>query len=83
MGHGEGQDASQGDLELFGTQELLDELLRRSTFQGVVIHAEGDVRRSDWEGERVFKVRFNHNLVHEEARRLLSAVSEHMTLAGD
>lgn len=68
------------DLELYGTQELLDEVLRRTTFQGVVVHAEGGIKGREWAGERVFKVRFNGNLGRDEAHRLLSAVSEHMQL---
>jgi len=73
---------SQGDLELYDTQDLVDELLRRTTFQGVVVHAEGGVKDADWQGERVFHVRFNGNLGHDEAHRLLTAVSEHMQLNG-
>ena len=28
------------DFDLFGTQDLIDELLRRATFQGVIVHAK-------------------------------------------
>lgn len=70
----------QGDLELYSTQELIDELLNRSSFQGVVVHADEGVKARGWAGSRVFKVRFNDNLSHDEAHRLLSVVSEHMQL---
>ena len=33
-----------GELELFSTQELIDELLRRTTFQGVVVYAVGGAK---------------------------------------
>ena len=69
-------------LELYSTQELIDELMRRSTFQGVVVHAAGGVKGRDWDGERLFHVHFNHNLDREEAHRLLSAVSDHMQFNG-
>jgi len=75
--------ARPGDLELHGTQELIDELLRRTTFQGVIVHAEDGVRHPHWQGERIFRVHFNSNLEHEEAHRLLSVVSDHMQIQGD
>ena len=68
-----------GDLELFSTEELIDELLRRTTFQGVIIHARGGAKSRHWSGERVFRVRFNANLQLEEASRLLDVVSQHIS----
>ena len=41
-----------GELELFTTQDLIDELLRRTTFQGVVIHAVEGAKSRHWNGER-------------------------------
>lgn len=69
---------SDNALELFGTQELIEELLRRSTFQGVIVHAAEEAKKADWEGERTFRVRFNANLATEEAGRLLDVVSQHL-----
>jgi len=66
------------DLELFGTQELVEELLRRSTFQGVIIHARDGAKCRNWSGERVFSVHHNANLDTEEAGRLLDVVSQHI-----
>lgn len=66
-----------GDLGLYTTQELVDELLRRRTFLGVVVHSATDLKQG-WEEEQVFRVRFNSNLSREEATRLLDVVSESM-----
>jgi hypothetical protein len=66
------------DLALFTTSELIDELLRRKTFLGVVVHSEAELKARGWEGTRVFKVRHNENLSPTEAGRLLDVVAEHM-----
>ena len=68
----------QDDLELVSTQDLIEELMRRTTFQGIVVHSQEEARGQDWSGERVFTVRFNANLEHEAAGRLLGIVSEYM-----
>jgi hypothetical protein len=65
-----------GDLELFSTEELIDELMRRTTFQGVVVHARDGAKSRHWSGERIFRVRINENLAPEEASRLLDVVSQ-------
>lgn len=67
-----------GELELFTTQDLIDELLRRTTFQGVVVHATGGAKNRHWDGERCFTVCHNANLDIEEAGRLLSVISEYI-----
>lgn len=66
------------DLELFSTQDLINELVRRQTFLGIVVHSEEEARRQDWPKERRFRVHFNGNLGHDEAARLLAVVSEHL-----
>ena len=71
-----------GQLELFPTQELIDELLRRSTFQGVVVHAVDGAKSRHWAGERLFAVRHNANLDTEEAGRLLDVVSQYIAGRG-
>jgi len=63
-------------MEWFGTEELIEELLSRTTFQGVVVHAEDEARVREWHGERVFRVRFNANLGTEEVGRLLDVVRQ-------
>jgi hypothetical protein len=70
------------ELELIGTRELIDELMRRTTFQGVVVHALDDAKSADWEGERLFAVRHNGTLGTEEAGRLLDVVSQHIAGLG-
>lgn len=67
-----------GELELFSTQELIDELLGRTTFQGVVVYALGGAKDRHWDGERQFAVCHNANLGIEEAGRLLNVVSEYI-----
>jgi hypothetical protein len=64
-----------GDLELFTTQELIDELLRRKTFLGVVVHSETELRGS-WDEEHLFRVHFNENLTTAETSRLLEIMAE-------
>ena len=66
------------DLELLSTQELIDELLRRTTFQGVIVYAQEGAKSPEWSGERVFSVRLNANLDIEKAGRLLDVVSQHL-----
>ncbi len=66
------------DLALLTTHELIDELTRRTTFLGVVIHSEEELKGGGWGPERMFKVRFNSNLSPAEASRLLEAVAEYM-----
>jgi hypothetical protein len=66
------------DLELFSTKELIDEIVRRQTFLGIVVHSTEEMKGRRWNGEKAFQVRFNSNLNWEEASRLLSVVTEHM-----
>lgn len=66
------------DLALFTSQELIDELMRRKTFLGVVIHSEQEAKTEDWPEERIFKVRFNANLDAEQTGRLLGVVAEYL-----
>jgi hypothetical protein len=68
------------DLALFPTQELINELMRRTTFLGVVVHSQDELRTRNWNGERLFQVRFNNNLNVSEASRLLEAVAEYIDL---
>jgi len=66
------------DLELFSTDELIDELLRRTTFQGVVIHSHDEAKSRHWSGERIFRVRHYANFDTEEVGRLLDVLSRHI-----
>jgi len=67
-----------GELELFSTRELVDELLRRTSFQGVIVHALDGAKERHWDGDRVFSVEHNANLDTEEAGRLLDVVSQYI-----
>lgn len=64
-------------LEFFTTKELVDELMRRKTFLGIIIHAE-DEHRGRSIGDRVYKVHFNDNLDAPQAGRLLDVIAERM-----
>jgi hypothetical protein len=66
------------DLELFTTRELVNELMRRKTFLGIVVHSEQELKSESWTGERIFKVHYNSNLDAEQACRLLDAVADYM-----
>ncbi len=66
-----------GPIEFYTTRELVDELVRRTTFLGVVVHAEQELKGS-WKGERTFQVLFNSNLDPNQACRLLDAVVAHL-----
>lgn len=67
-----------GELELVSTSELVEELVRRHTFMGIVVQA-AEERRMPWDsGERVFRVHYNSNLEHDEVGRLLAVISEQL-----
>ncbi|MBX9678829.1 MAG: hypothetical protein K2X38_08685 [Gemmataceae bacterium] len=66
------------DLSFFSTQELIDELVSRKTFLGVIVHAEEEHRTKEWRGDKYFDVRFNKNLHEYEAMKLLDVVSDFM-----
>lgn len=64
-------------LELYPTSDLVEELMRRKTFLGVVVHSEQELK-GEWQGERTFQVHFNSNLSSGQASRLLESVAEYM-----
>ncbi len=64
------------DLAFYSTEQLIDELMRRKTFLGLVIHADEELRHTRWQGDKVFKVHYNSNLGLEQASRLLETISE-------
>jgi len=66
------------DLELFSTEELIAELMRRQTFLGVVVQSVEEHKDAQWSGQGAFKVHYNSNLDSEQACRLLEAVTESM-----
>jgi hypothetical protein len=66
------------ELAFYTTQELINEILRRKTFLGIVVQSEEEYRNQDWGQERMFKVQFNNNLTNSQASRLLDSVAEYM-----
>jgi hypothetical protein len=68
------------DLAFVTTDELIDELLRRRTFLGVIVHSETELKTPEWGGARHFKVRFNGNLDAGQTGRLLGTVAEYIDL---
>ena len=66
------------ELAFYPTQDLVNEILRRKTFLGVVIQSEEEYRNQNWGAERMFKVQFNSNLTNEQASRLVDSVAEFM-----
>lgn len=66
------------ELEFYATEELLEEVLRRSSFQGVVVHSRDVAGNHDEPEERTFSVRFNHNFETEDVSRLLDVVSRRL-----
>jgi hypothetical protein len=69
-------------IELYTTAELIDELMNRRTFLGVVINSEKELK-GEWPGEGTFQVHFNSNLDGSSASRLLEAVAQYMALHYD
>jgi hypothetical protein len=63
------------ELELYTSRELIDELMRRKTFLGVVVHAQEELKSQDWNGERVFTVHFNSNFGAGEVGPLLEVIA--------
>jgi len=66
------------DLTFFTCKDLIDELMRRETFLGVVVHTQNDFKEQRWMPEQVFKVHFNANLDAAQVSRLLGRVSTHI-----
>jgi hypothetical protein len=66
------------DLELLTTRELIDEIMRRRTFLGVIVQAKEELKQSPWNDERGFTVHFNGNLDSDGAVKLLEMVASHI-----
>jgi len=71
------------DIELYTTQDLIAELMRRKTFLGIVVHSEEELKAESWTGERLFKVHYNTNLAVAEVGHLLDVVAQHVERACD
>jgi hypothetical protein len=64
------------DLQFFTTKDLIHEIMNRKTFQGVIIHAEGDYKSQEWVGAKNFKVHYNNNLEKKETCAILEVLSQ-------
>jgi hypothetical protein len=63
------------DLEFYSIEELINEIIKRKTFQGIIIHTEGDCKENKWRGIKDFKVHWNNNLQKHEASQILENMS--------
>jgi hypothetical protein len=70
------------ELAFYTTTELVEELMRRKTFLGVVVHSAVEHRQGSCKAGKVFKVHLNANLDCEQAGRLLEAVSAQLGRLG-
>ena len=69
---------NQDDLALFTSQELIEELMRRKTFLGIVLHSEQEAKTDAWPEQRMFRVHLSASLDTEQAGRLLGVVADHL-----
>jgi len=62
------------DLEFYTCDELISELMSRTTFFGCVVRSAEEHKNDNWE-ERTFRVHFNRNLDRARAGRLLDTLA--------
>lgn len=62
-------------LEFYETKELIDEIIGRWTFQGVVIHATRECTNPKW-ADREFSIRSNSNLTKDELIMVMEQMIE-------
>ena len=67
------------DLAFFTCDDLIQELMRRKTFYGCVVHSADEHKHDAWE-ERTFRVHYNQNLDPRRAGRLLNRVGEYISV---
>lgn len=67
------------DLAFYTCEELIQELMRRRTFFGCVVHSTEDHKHEAWE-ERMFRLHYNDNLDSACAGRLLDRVAEYISV---
>jgi hypothetical protein len=71
------------ELAFYSSRDLIDELLRRESFLGVIVHSAEETRGRGWTGNKAFQVRFNSNLDMDAAGRLLNLVAEGLSPRDD
>lgn len=62
------------DLQLATTDDLINEILRRHTFYGVIVKADGDYKQGV-DKEKEFKVLFNSNVPRQEVPEIMEMVA--------
>jgi hypothetical protein len=65
---------SAAELAFYTCEELITELMSRTTFYGCVIRSAEDHKHPKWDG-RTFRVHFNENLDRARAGRLLDTLA--------
>jgi len=71
----------QSELSFFTNQQLIEELLRRTTFVGAVLFSKDPIKNGDWGDERTMTIQFNDNLSPDEAIRLFEIAAERVESA--
>jgi hypothetical protein len=64
------------ELSLYTAEELIDELMGRSTFQGIVIRAEDSYKGGPWKGEQTYKASWTSNLGDARIEQVLEQVAQ-------
>lgn len=66
------------DLELATSQALVDELMRRKTFLGVIIQSRDELKADSWKRDQIFTVHHNSNLSSGQVHRLLDTIADYL-----
>lgn len=67
------------ELALATNEELIDELVLRGTFVGMVIRCQDDLRGAPWDGEeRYFTISSNDNMSDKQRFKVLMTIAEHL-----
>lgn len=62
-------------LELYTTKEMIEEIINRTTFQGIMILSENDCKDPKWCGKKTFGVHWNNNLTNKEVVDILESTA--------
>ena len=63
-------------LEFYTTEDLIKEIINRTTFQGIILQAENDCKNKNWRGKKTFKIHWNENLTKKEVIEILQSTAE-------
>jgi hypothetical protein len=62
-------------LEFYTSAELVNELMKRKTFMGIIIHSKEEFKERTWQGDKAFHVHVTANLDAGETSLILGAVA--------